>query len=118
MAADFNHKPDQQPADRSTELMVDSVVFGGGYKQDTPKAPNNAERTWTLTYTRDVATIKAMEAELKAFGGYLPFTIDDPDTDPAILVTVKVTRMRVSPKSGTRERLTATFREAQWSSAA
>ena len=112
---DFAYSPVQRPASRAVKMETDVTKFGGGYQQRTKRSPNNRNRSWTLTYNEAVATIATMETFLAARFGTTSFTIDQPDTDPAVEVSVVVLSWRVSPLSGSREQLTATFTEEQWS---
>jgi phage-related protein len=70
-----------------TEPKIESVSFGDGYEQRTPKGLNFIGDNWSLTFSRPQTEALDIVQFLRDHGGYLPFLWKTPEMNPALPAT-------------------------------
>lgn len=100
--------PPSWGARQSVKPTVMLARFGDGYEQRVADGINNKPRNWSLSFTRAIAEIDAIESFLSSAGAAAAFDWTPPSGAAGKFVCDQWDREIQSPSAHT---LTATFRE-------
>src|SRR5262245_5336550 len=87
-------------AGRTTQLAVDEVAFGDGYKHRATRGLNPARPSWTLGFPfKSVAELEERDNFLKSYAA-TGFWITPPDSSTTVFVTADEWSATISDRSG------------------
>ncbi|HEY6965907.1 MAG TPA: phage tail protein [Burkholderiales bacterium] len=103
--SDFTYSPDDSP-DKDVEPRVLEAKYGDGYAQVVGDGINTLQSKWSVNFTRDAATIDAIESFLETKAGVTSFTWTPPGGTE---IRVRCKKWRRSLIAFTWHRLQADF---------